>query len=378
LVELNLDFNYLEYIDLKRNPNIRKLVLSHNKLTQIDNLPPSLEELYLNYNQIQKLDLRHLTKLRILHIKNNPSVIIEHSPKSLVDLQLDNDPFQTTQLVDEVFLDENEEKDSEENDQEENKIEYRTALNEYFKLKHKYESGLFSAKKIAFEQGKTKREKNRLIQQIQPKCIHCKRPVGTIFSKKNNKYIAICGDKVNPCKLNIKLFTGLSMNFNDILYLYKESTDKIKETIICQKLNTIFNYIGETESTEIFKKNITEYYFEKEYFDELLEKYRGLTHDTIKHEIIQNKINDIYRIVAGINELLNEYHKTNNGEILKRIAEIESQELIPETHNLRMLKYKIMEIYFIEENNILFQKENALGDLDHYIGELPRVVRFRR
>ena len=48
--------------------------------------------------------------------------------------------------------------------------------------------------------------------EIKPKCINCKRPVGTTFSagKKDDRYTVTCGDP-NPgtrCKLDIVIFNG--------------------------------------------------------------------------------------------------------------------------------------------------------------------------
>jgi Leucine-rich repeat (LRR) protein len=131
LEKLNLDFNYLERIDFKKTPRLKKAILSHNKLVEIENLPVSLEELYLDYNEIEELDLQHLVKLRVLHVKNNKSIVLKNIPPSLVDLQMDLDPFQSTEKHDEETEEEQESRD--------NQIEYREAISEYFKLKQKYE-----------------------------------------------------------------------------------------------------------------------------------------------------------------------------------------------------------------------------------------------
>jgi hypothetical protein len=376
LKELNLDMNYIERIDFKDTPNLKKVILSHNKLVEIENLPPSLEELYLNYNDIKELDLQHLTQLRVLHVKNNKSIILKNIPPSLINLEMDNDPFQPVNLIP---TEENKEDENEE-DTAENEIEYREALNEYFKMKQLYEEKTFKAKSEAYNRGKTKNEKKRLVLQVKPKCIHCQRPVGTLFSLKDNKYIAICGDKREPCPLNIKIYKGIMMNFEEVLYLFKDEVEKLKDTIIKQKLDTIFNYLSEKESIEQFKKNITQYNYQSSEYSELLDKYNEYYKNPVSKEMILKKTDDIYRLIGAIGELLEEYNRTNNKEILKRIVEIETQELYPETHNLRMLKYKIMEVFFQdkEKKDILFQKTIGLGDYDYSVGEVPRVIKFRK
>lgn len=374
LVQLNLDYNYLERIDLKNTPNLKKAILSHNKLVEIENLPTSLEELYLNYNQIKELDLQHLIQLRVLHVKNNKSIILKNIPPSLVNLEMDNDPFQPVDLA-AVEEDANENED----DTAENEIEYREALNEYFKMKQQYEEKTLKAKRDAYALGKTKKEKRRLVLEVKPKCVHCKRPVGTLFSLKENKYTAICGDRGEPCLLNIKIYKGSTMNFEEVLYLYKDEVEDLKDDIIKQKLDTIFNYLSEKESIEQFKKNITQYNYQSSEYNELLAKYDEYYKNPVSKEMILKKTEDIYRLIGAIRELLEEYERTDNKEVLKRIVEIENQELYPETHNLRMLKYKIMEMFQDKkERDILFQKTIGLGEYDYSVGEVPRVIKFRK
>lgn len=369
LVELNLSFNYIQHMDMKKVPSLKKVNLSNNQLMTIENLPTSLEELYLNNNQIKEIDLQHLLKLRVLHVKNNKSIVLKNIPKSLIDLQMDNDPFRAEEA---------EAEDEEgEGEEESNTIEYREALHEYFKIKQKYEEKNLESKRNAYRRGTTKKEKKRLVLEVKPQCIHCNRPVGTLFSLKNNKYTAICGDPREPCSLNVKIFKGETMNFEDVLYLYKEEIDKLKDDIIRQKLDTLFNYLNERESIEQFKKNLAEYNFESAKYTELVDKYNEYYKNPILKTQVAQKTEDIYQLIGAIRKLLEEYEKTKNKEVLKRIIEIENQELIPETHNLRMLKYKIMEVYTEKGANILFQKSIGLGDYDYSVDEKPRVIKFR-
>jgi len=56
-------------------------------------------------------------------------------------------------------------------------------------------------------------------------------------------------------------------------------------------------------------------------------------------------------------------------------------QLLPETRNLRMLKYKIMEMQEHEVSNKLIehhliQYPYSFNDLDHEYGEPPRVIKF--
>jgi hypothetical protein len=59
------------------------------------------------------------------------------------------------------------------------------------------------------------------------------------------------------CNLNIKIFTGVHYNFDDLYYEYNK-LENTKQEII-QKMNTLFNYIKDEITADKFKKVIKEY-----------------------------------------------------------------------------------------------------------------------
>ena len=61
------------------------------------------------------------------------------------------------------------------------------AFNEYYKLKNKYENDYNKDKqKLIKNKTMSWKEKRNEFKQLKPKCINCKRPVGTIFSIKKS------------------------------------------------------------------------------------------------------------------------------------------------------------------------------------------------
>jgi hypothetical protein len=379
LVELNLSANYIEYANFENTPNIKKINMAYNSLTTIENLPPSLEELDIRINKISFLDLSTLVHLRVLNVKGNKSIVLKNIPPSLVDLQMDEDPFQPVDYEEEEEKKEEEEdhtKDSEDSEERTKiTINYHDALNEYFDMKQKYESHILNDKRDLYEKGKTRKEKKELIQSYHPKCVKCKRPVGTIFKIKNNHYVAICGDKKEPCNLNIKIYKGVFYSFETMLYQFKEEVEKIKETIIKQKLDTLFNYINEGESVIIFKHNLEQYHLSNNIYQELIKRYNTYYNNEIHDEKIKEKMEEINDIVRHIQEMIEEYNKRTDEKWIEDIVEIERTNLFPEIQNLRMLHYKIMEM---NHSTHLFQKQLALTDYEYSFEEQPRVVRFTR
>ena len=116
-----------------------------------------------------------------------------------------------------------------------NAISVNDALNEYYKLKNKYESDFNKDKqKIIKNKGLSWKEKKSEFKQLKPKCINCKRPVGTIFSVKHlgkenddsRELKAICGSLTEPCNLNITINPGVTYNLiNHIKELEKDNDD---------------------------------------------------------------------------------------------------------------------------------------------------------
>lgn len=256
LNELHCEYNYISLFDGSKLPELKKLNISHNQLENISNVPKHLEELYCTNNKLKIINLVGNSDLKVLHVSENPTLVIEHIPHSLIDLKSDNSPFVKRSYEDDTHIVSRPiEKMNDKHTKE--KINYLEALHFYMQTKKSYEEKLLKMKKDAYYSAKTKSLAKRAVSQIKPKCINCKRPVGTIFSLKNDKYTAICGDTnlSTKCNLNIELYRGYWSDETSILYLYKNEMDKSKETIIRQKLDTLFQYVDERTSSNRFKKS---------------------------------------------------------------------------------------------------------------------------
>ena len=89
---------------------------------------------------------------------------------------------------------------------------WQDGINDFYKLKRDYESAIDKEVK-KLDKGLSIHEKRREFKKLKPKCIDCNRPVGTLFTIKYDKdqdgriLSAICGDRVDPCNLNINIFT---------------------------------------------------------------------------------------------------------------------------------------------------------------------------
>jgi len=386
LTNLGVTYNYLSTIDFTELKNLEYVNVSYNQITELENLPTELIELNCENNQLRSLDLRGLTNLKVLNVSYNNLTIIENLPENISEFNYDNNPsieFRNSAVIPtgKTTKQEDEERSIKQ------QIGYEDSLQYYFKLKNKYEKSLLEQKQDIYYSSPTKKIARQKILQLKPQCINCKRGVGTIFSKKDNRYMAICGDTATPCKLKIEIFSG---NFNsniDLLYKYKEYVDELKENIIKEKLDNLFNYKSEEKSVALFKKKLEEYNFDSRMFKDLLDRHNENYNNPHKKELIQKKKDAIYKYIENIRELLKEYEKTDNIEILKSAVYIQTKDLFPEINNLRLLTNEIMEMNYETVisggfgatpliNYHLFKNDVALSKNDFTFGEPPRVLQF--
>lgn len=215
------------------------------------------------------------------------------------------------------------------------------------------------------------------IEKWAPPCIHCKRPVGTIFTIENRHYRAMCGDPQESTRcMDIDIYAGEYNSIFEAMAAFKEGVQYNKENIIKMKLDTLFGYSAEDDSIENFKKEMAEYTENNMIYKQIRDKYTDLYDNSHRTEKIQEKTVQIFEIQERIKALYKEYLETDNPEILKMTMHIHTAEYLPEIRNLRMLNYEIMDIVQKEEEFHLFQRPIGIHKQNFTFGEHPRVVKF--
>jgi hypothetical protein len=374
---LNIDKNFLTQLDVSNLTELQTLVISHNKIKVLEKIPATVRELICDNNKLERLDLEGLTELKSLNISNNQITLIENLPTGVVDFKMENTPsieFRNS-ILPELRA---ENKDSE--DQMKNHKNYLESLHEFFKIKREYETRRSKMMKDAFKKEPSRKLGKLAALSVKPPCINCKRPGGTIFSNRiDSKYTAICGDKGNPCNLNIKIFNGKTINLPYILKIYQEEITDVKDDIIRQKLDTLFSYTTEEKSVELFKKELETYNANSKIYIDLLNKYNELYDNKHTKEMVQKKSDEIFTIVEKIRDLLKEYETTENPSILKTAMDMQIKDLYPEIRNLKLLKNEVVELN--ESDNGIFSVFNypiALNKIDHVFGEKATVIKYNK
>lgn len=395
LIELDCQNNHISHLDLSRLTKLKILRITANNFEELENLPNSLEELYAGKNKIKHINLRDLIRLRVLNISENKTVIVENLPPSVVDFNCEGNPYievRDMNMYDANYPDVDE-------DTIHRRMDYIESIYDYFKLRRRYNEKNHKDKKKAFARGKSLQIKRKLAARVVPKCIQCNRPGGTLFYMKNHTHYALCG-ATDPCSLKIQIYNGNHHNHSDLIQLEGIELQTIKQNIIRQKLDTIFNYLSEEASVKKFNEYMEEFTYYNADYNELLDKNNKLYFDEEREEKIRKKTETIYELIDAIKQLMVQYEKDQNRNLLQNAIEIQIKELDPEIQNLRRLKYEITEMKseqkrsVLEEGedateadnastkkggktmSVLFQRYAALTKMQVMMGKPPEVVKY--
>lgn len=264
-----------------------------------------------------------------------------------------------------------------------NNFNYKEAVNEYFKLKSKYETDIQNEiKRIVRKKDLTKREKRREFKSFKPKCIECRRPVGTNFSTKYDKeknyrvLTAFCGDTINPCGLRIVINSGRGIEtYLDVITDVEKSIQENKNNLIQDKNDLLFGYITTEEALnnfEFLKKEISE--FTNSYSFHLGE-LNDIINNKEEKELLGKNQETSYLLMDEIKELMDKFNKTENQQFVKDAVEIYVNQLQPLLKKIRETKYSSNRVEL--ENNIYYltQEKFTIEDIES-AGVLPEVLEF--
>jgi tetratricopeptide (TPR) repeat protein len=289
ITEIDVSHNMITMIDLKNLTMLQKIRCSWNRLTCLNELPDSIIEIIVDNNSITEIDLSGLVNLEKVDCANNSGIVVKNVPTGVV---LDIDMKGGGNKVDD------------ENDDENN---YDELLIKYFELKKTYEDARNAIKKA----NKAFNEKNPVDKHkygIKVICVgKCGGNGGTIFKKDGDVYSAKCNNPKKCFEIEIDTKSKNIKNLEDSMNNAKNRVEKSKEDIIKQKMDTLFGYIQEKESSEAFLKKVKKYTEENLQYEEQVKEFNHIFHNTERDDSIQEgeeKINQNQEAMDVINSIL--------------------------------------------------------------------------
>jgi len=232
---------------------------------------------------------------------------------------------------------------------------YLYDLNMYFKLKNKYEKQWQLTKRKNLRSLKNKREGKNKIKMLEKKCIQCRRKGGTLFEYSDNVYKAKCNASENKCSLNIEIKPAKYFIYDQFEQMTDKKLEIIKDKIIKNKLNLLFDL--ENEDVALGEFNNLKEEFKKE--------------SEIMKFINTHKYSELYTVPSPENKDDSEENKEENKEDSKE----DSKENKEDSKEKRIYKTdKISKLIRTLDDNINIFK-NLLKDyrlsnrLDHQLLE---------
>jgi hypothetical protein len=258
------------------------------------------------------------------------------------------------------------------------------AINEYYKLKMNYESSLTKIKKrIIHNTHLSIKEKRREFAQIKPKCIHCKRPGGTIFSTTFDKTAdarelkAICGVTAQPCKLNITILVGNYELFPITLNGLSEDIKDEKMEIINNKNQNIFGYISAQQTLAVFAELKDRVSDTTALYMSYLEEYLDIVENKQKKNDLKRDQEFFYGFISEIHEAINLFHTSDNTQYIRDAVDIYVTKLLPLLDKIMKLKYNERSVWYNENDNTyhLIQNKYSFKDIEFNVGH-DKLISF--
>ena len=258
----------------------------------------------------------------------------------------------------------------------EQKRKYIDALNLYYSLKNNYEINKDKIKStIKNREDLSWKEKRAEYLKLKPKCVSCSRPVGTLFntSIENDErhLIALCGDRVSPCLLNININVGVTYYLEDQIRDDEEEINKYKipYEIIYSSINKndlLFGYIKSEVAVERFDSIQEKIISTTKLYNYTLEIYQNITDNFKKKEEIENLQVEIYRDINHLQHIIHEYEMSQNTQFCKDALDLYIETLIPKIiqKNHKMFASVFVDYDEDEKKFNFIQKKFSIEDLE--------------
>jgi hypothetical protein len=263
---------------------------------------------------------------------------------------------------------------------------FNSCLNTYYSLQNQYNSAFDKEKQIIIKKDALSwKEKRKLFKNIKPKCVNCKRPVGTIFLNRRDKetderdLVATCGDKTSPCGLKIELHMEYTDNIYETLKTYNKEIQEFKKTIIQDKNNLLFGYITPSSAVQIFDNVKDDLVKTAEMYEYTQSLCFNIKNNPTKHKQLQELEKEYKTCRLQMKEIMTNLKLSNydDEQKMREYIDVYIHRLLPTVQNMMLLKYQYRAVEYDETNKTyhLVQNTNSIQQMEWYLGDSSaRVV----
>jgi hypothetical protein len=224
------------------------------------------------------------------------------------------------------------------------------------------------------------KEKHKEFRKIKPKCINCNRPVGTIFDIRFQKDIdsriakAMCGDRTNPCALNIELNLGKITNIEDQLHDSETEIREIRREIIKDKNDLLFGYVSAPDAIAKFDKIKEKMVDANTSYEIFLNIYVSIVDNKPVKEKINKLLLETYADIQSTHELVNKYEREQNVDFINDLVTMYITQLTPKLVELRHLLYPYTAVEKYDNTCVLIQRKMEIEKMEDDMATNPRGI----
>lgn len=250
------------------------------------------------------------------------------------------------------------------------------ALNEYFRLKDKFENEIdLNKRKIINNVTLSKREKRAEFLKLMPKCINCHRPSkkGTLFSVMYNPssdktdayrtFKTSCGNLADPCNLNIEIHIGIKEHIEEALQYVRDEITYYKNKIIDDKNRLLFGLITTETALENFDTNKTYVSDMTSVYESYLDIWNKKIENPQKKIELDEALVQAYQSIDSIKDCIKKMNENNDNQYAVDAATIYQTTLQPLLNKIRQLKYRENNVSNDDKYCKLIQKQYIVDDI---------------
>lgn len=260
--------------------------------------------------------------------------------------------------------------------------EYIEIMDTFYHLKNQYQESFRNkyVQPIVKSKGSKIEKRKKYINLPKPKCVNCKRNVGTLFKieklglDKGKNYSVKCGDEKEPCPLLVIFTIPNTININNELEVLNEnslvnSLKEDKNLIIELKNNAMFGFLTKEDMIFKFKELNIQIQETSEIYDTYLTLYIEKTMPPEKEAELK-KIKEEFEINKQIfQEYIDEYKSSTQNKVITNAIEFYISSLLPLSKKISELSYSYRFMQEKEPNIFYLQlKKFSIAQMEVYYG----------
>lgn len=325
---------------------------SSNTTNKVDaQLPGSLIDLIANHNQISSIRLNHVPLLQTLDLEYNPEMTVHDLPDGITNLTLP--AVYTHQSAASVPAPLPGTEIGRSTAPPADTTAYREALVSFYRTRKAYETGV---------------AKNNKSGKLPP-CPGCGRTGGIVFSSRNQKHRAYCGNSP-PCDWHITVSRGEFHPVREVMHGHAQNLETTRNHIIRQKMDTLFEYITEEKSAELFTLQM-EYYREA---SKLATQYTNAWNAAFWNEA---KAAIIHQKQKQVQVFLAEAEQAAGQKNWAEAARIQTNQVAPLARYIQSLMYESTTSEMLKDGTVLITQlavtpERAEVNIGHTVGVISK------